>query len=137
MSIVLPRQAIDFVSQSDDPKTEMMRKVGDLSGVEVMYNMVLVATFIRPSKTKGGIIRPDQNVEEDVWQGKVGLVMKCGPDAFRDDHDFTFNGQKARLGEWVVFKVGDAWQLLVGDWPCRLVRDSAIKMKLANPNSVL
>lgn len=137
MSIVLPRQAIDFVSQSVDPKAEMIKKVGNLKEIEVMYNMVLVATYIRPSKTKGGIIRPDQNVEEDVWQGKVGLVLKCGPDAFKDDADMTFNGQKAEVGEWVVFKVGDAWQLLVGDWPCRLVRDSGIRMKLASPLAVL
>lgn len=137
MSIVLPRQAIDLVSQATDPKAEMTKKVGNLDQIDVMYNMVLVATYIRPSKTKGGIIRPDQNVEEDVWQGKVGLVLKCGPDAFQDDNDMTFNGQKAEVGEWVVFKVGDAWQLIVGDWPCRLVRDSSIRMKLANPTAVL
>lgn len=137
MSIVLPRQAIDLVSQAINPKAEMTKKVGNLDQIDVMYNMVLVATYIRPSKTKGGIIRPDQNVEEDVWQGKVGLVLKCGPDAFQDDNDMTFNGQKAEVGEWVVFKVGDAWQLIVGDWPCRLVRDSSIRMKLANPTAVL
>src|SRR3954469_22158617 len=137
MSVVLPRKAIDFVSRAADPKKSMIEKVGDLSKIDVMFNMVLVATYIRPGTTSGGIIRPDSNLEEDVWQGKVGLVLKCGPDAFRDDDEVTFNGQKAEVGEWVVFKVGDAWQLLVGDWPCRLVRDSSIRMKLADPGIVL
>ena len=137
MSIVLPRQSIDKVSQSADPKSAMVKAVGDLSGIEVMYNMVLVATYVRPSLTRGGIIRPDSNVEEDVWQGKVGLVLKLGPNAFESDDEFDFKGQKADVGDWCVFKVGDAWQLTVGQWPCRLVRDSSIRLKLNDPTIVL
>ncbi len=137
MSVVLPRQAIEFVSNSDNPKLEMIKKVGDLSKLHVMYNMVLVAQYVRPMRTKGGIIRPHENIEEDVWQGKVGLVMKLGPNAFVDDADMSFFGQKAEIGDWVVFKTSDAWQLQVGEWPCRLVRDSSIKMKLDDPAIVL
>lgn len=136
MAVALPRRAIEEVSKSLDPKSAMLDKVGDLAGVDVMYNMVLLAAYIRPSTTKGGIIRPDMNVEEDIWQGKVGLVIKLGPDAFEDDADTKFNGQRASLGEWVVFKTGDAWQLTIGDWPCRLVRDSSIKMKVSDPSTI-
>jgi co-chaperonin GroES (HSP10) len=137
MSIFLPRAAIDEVSQSADPKAAMLAKIGDLSGISVMYNMVLLAAYIRPERTKGGIIRPNESKEEDVWQGKVGMVIKLGPDAFQDDTDQTFNGQTAELGEWVVFKTGDAWQLTIGDWPCRLVRDSSIKLKILDPSTVV
>ena len=102
-----------------------------------MFNMVLLATYIRPNVTPGGIIRPDTNVEEDVWQGKVGLVLKLGPNAFVDDDDARFYGQKVELNEWCVYKVGDAWSVTIGNWPCRLVRDSSIKMKVKDPNMVL
>ncbi len=137
MSVLLPRKAIEEVAKAADPKSLMISKVGDLSGINVMYNMVLIASYIRPGVTKGGIIRPDSNLEEDVWQGKVGLVIKLGPDAFKDDAETQFNGQRADLGEWVVFKTGDAWQLTVGEWPCRLVRDSSIKMKVSDPFMVI
>jgi co-chaperonin GroES (HSP10) len=137
MSVFLPRAALDAVSKAIDPVAEMRNKVGDLNGVDVMYNMVLLAAYIRPERTKGGIIRPGESKEEDVWQGKVGLVLKLGPDAFQDDDDTSFNGQKAEAGEWVVFKGGDAWQLTIGDWPCRLVRDSSIKMKVTDPSMIL
>ena len=140
MSVYLNRQAIDEIASIDDLQVKMdtiKKKVGDLSGIDVMYNMVLIASHVRPTKTKGGIIRPGSNVEEDIWQGKVGFVLKNGPDAFKDDDDVSFNGQKAELGEWVVFKVGDAWQLTINDWPCRLVRDSSIRMKVKNPDTVV
>lgn len=136
MSVFLPRAAIDMVSKSADPKAEMLKQVGDLSGIDIMYNMVLLAAYIRPERTKGGIIRPNESKEEDVWQGKVGMVIKLGPDAFQDDDDTSFNGQSAELGEWVVFKTGDAWQLTIGEWPCRLVRDSSIKMKINDPSQI-
>src|SRR5271155_3319779 len=127
MSVFLNSQAVSEIAQIHDlvaKKMAIAKKVGDLSGISIMFNMVLLAAYIRPEKSKGGIIRPGSNVEEDVWQGKVGLVLKLGPDSFRDDADMSFNGQRASIGEWVVFKVGDAWQLTINDWPCRLVRDS-------------
>jgi len=140
MSVLLNRAAIDEISKitNFDRKVAAIKdKVGDLSGITVMFNMVLLAAWVRPSMTKGGIIRPGENVEEDIWQGKVGLVLKCGPDSFKDDSEVFFNGQDAIPGDWVVFKTGDAWQLTVNDWPCRLVRDSAIRMKLIDPSVVV
>ena len=136
MSVVVPHRAIEAVSNSKDPKKTILETVGDLSGVEVMYNMVLIAQFIRAEKTSGGIIRPNMNVQEDVWQGKSGLVLKLGPNAFVDDEDDTFYGQKVEVGEWCVFKVGDAWSLNVNGYPCRLARDSSIKLKVKDPNIV-
>lgn len=140
MSMYLNSAAIDEIANIADLNDKVVaikKKVGDLSGIDVMYNMVLLAAFVRPNKTKGGLYRPQSNVEEDIWQGKVGLVMKHGPDAFQDDETMSFNGQKAELDEWVVFKVGDAWQLTINDWPCRLVRDSAIRMKTDNPSTIV
>ena len=137
MSVVLPHRAIGNVSRSANPKEAILKSVGDsLKDIDVLFNMVLVATYIRPEKTSGGIIRPDVNVQEDVWQGKVGLVLKLGSHAFVDDGESDFFGQKAEVGEWVVYKVGDAWSLNINGYPCRLVRDSSIKLKVKDPNIV-
>jgi hypothetical protein len=139
--VKLNRKAIEDVANIHDLKHKIAairRKVGDLSGVDVMFNMVLIATYVRHNVSAGGIILTSNTVEEDVWQGKVGFVLKCGPDAFKDDPDqgVFFNGQSAEEDDWVVFKIGDAWQLTVGDWPCRLVRDSSIKVKTRDPKII-
>jgi co-chaperonin GroES (HSP10) len=137
MSIILPRRAIDDVSRSADPYAEILKKVGSLSDITVMYNMVLLAAYVKPERTKGGIILTDQSKEEDVFQGKTGMVLKLGKDAFQDDDQNTFNGQKAEIGEWVVFKVGDNWKLTIREWPCMLVRDTSIKMKVTDPSIIV
>jgi len=136
MSVVLPRRAMDEVSKSADPFAEILKKVGDLSGITIMYNMVLLASYVKPERTRGGVILIDQSREEDIFQGKTGMVLKLGREAFQDDLDTQFHGQKAELGEWVVFKLGDAWKIQIRDWPCLLVRDSAIKMKTDDPSII-
>jgi len=137
MSLVLPHKTIDDIARSDDPKKAILDAVGDLSGVEIFGDMVLLGIYIRPEKTRGGILRPQANVAEDVWQGKVGLVLKWGPDAFVDPESGILYDQVADVGEWCVFKVGDAWNVTIKGLACRLVRDSNIKMKLKDPEAVL
>lgn len=140
-SVAVPANVITTLSGFTNPdefKTHVLRNIAkDLQNIEVLYNQVLIAIYFRPERTAGGIIRPQSNTTEDMWQGKVGLVVKLGPNAFEDDDGFQFHGQKAAVGEWVVFKVGDAWSVQVAGFPCRLVADSNIRMKTTDPNSIL
>jgi hypothetical protein len=139
-NLVLPRKNIQQLSQFNNPedfKRHVLKvTVEALKGVDVMFNQLLLAIYIRPEKI-GSIIRPNSNVEEDVWQGKAGLVLKVGPNAFEDDGEYNFHGQSVSVGEWVAFKVGDAWALEVGGFACRLVRDSNIKLKVQDPSVIL
>lgn len=137
MSVIVPHRAVEAISIAKDPKTAIPKLVGNLDDIEVIGDMVLVGIYIRPEKTAGGIIRPTVNKQEDVWQGKVGLVLKWGPDAFTDPETGEPYAQRAEVGDWCVFKVGDGWSLNINDYPCRLVRDSAIRLKVKDPNVIL
>jgi co-chaperonin GroES (HSP10) len=137
MSVIVPHRAVEAISTAKDPKTAIPELIGNLDGVEIIGEMVLVGIYIRPEKTAGGIYRPTSNKQEDVWQGKVGLVLKLGPDAFRDPESGELYPQRADVGDWCVFKVGDGWSVNINDYPCRLVRDTAIRLKVKDPNVVL
>lgn len=139
MSLAVPSQKIEELAKLTTPeafKAHVLKAVGDLGEVDIMFNMVLLAIYIRPEKTVGNIIRPFSNVQEDVWQGKAGLVIKLGPDAFKSDGEYNFEGQKLNRGDWCVFKVSDAWSVNIAGIPCRLVKDDAIRMKVKNPQIV-
>lgn len=123
------------LSQATDPKAAIKKAVGDLSGLEVMFNQVLVATYFRPEKTSGGIIRPTSNVEEDRFQGKVGLVIKVGPTAFKDD-EIDYAGQTVEVGDWVAYRVGDGWEMTLNGTPCRLISDLNIRLKVSDPELI-
>jgi co-chaperonin GroES (HSP10) len=96
-------RAVERFSRSDDQKAEMINSVGDLSKIALLNNKVLVGIYIEPEKTKGGIIL-SANVVKVVWQGTVGLVLKKGNTAFKDEPETGtfFHGQDVQVGDWVV-----------------------------------
>lgn len=119
-----------------DPAADLAAAVGDLSGVELFHNQILVATYKRPEKTAGGIFLTDNARKEDEYQGKVGLVLKKGPLAFVDDASVKFNGQDVAIGDWITYRASDGWALTINGVHCRMVEDSHIRMRVAAPDLV-
>lgn len=123
-----------------DPREEIMRSLGDIGGIEVMHNQVLIALYRRPDKTKGGVFLSDLTRKEDEYQGKVGLVLKKGPLAFIDDQHNQFRGQDVEVGDWIGIRPGDGWPLSLmgveGKVACRMVEDVHIKMRLSVPDDI-
>ena len=119
-----------------DPKAEILKAIGDISQVEVFNNQILVAIYIRPEKTAGGILLTHNVRDEDKWQGKVGLVLKKGPSAFIDESQNWFNGVDINIHDWVVFRPSDAWGLTVNGEMCRLVDDTVVRGRIPNPDIV-
>jgi co-chaperonin GroES (HSP10) len=117
-----------------DPKALLFAKVGDIpSELTVLHSQVLVAGYIRPGKTKGGIFLTDKSVEEDRWQGNIGLVLALGKGAFKDDGVAHFHGDKLKVGDWVMYTPADGVSMFIREVPCRLFQDTRILMKVSNP----
>ena len=134
---VVSANKIETISQAADPKKAIMTAVGDLSKLEVFSDLVLVGTFIRNERTAGGIIRPSDNVKEDEYQGKVGLVLKTGPQAsMLTDSGMSDFGNNAQVGTWVVYAIKDGWPVQINGTPCRFVPYSKLRMRITDPNLV-
>lgn len=124
------------LARSDDPKGALLKNVGDLSNVHVFSARVLLGIYVAPEKTTGGIIRPNANVQEDIWQGCVGLVLKKGATAFHDDDANKFHGQDVKVGDWVTFRPGDAKRVQINGVDCRIVEDTLIDMVISSPDII-
>jgi hypothetical protein len=122
-----------------DPKREILDKLGDLTQFEVARNEVLLAIYVRPDTTPGGIAVTQKYRKEDVYQGKIGLVVKIGPGC-------QFPNVKIELHDWVVVRPSDTWALDVNAdpkalmetefVPCRLVFDDQIRARISYPGMV-
>ncbi len=119
-----------------DPAADLKKQVGDLSGTEIFNNQVLVAVYLRPEKTVGGIILPDQTRDEDRYQGKVGLILKMGPQAFKDDGEKWFSGVDVKVGDWIFFRGSDSWQVTINKSACRIVDDIHVRGKVSHPDAI-
>lgn len=125
-------------AETFEKQADLMREmVGDLTGVDVMGNRVLVGIYIEPAK-KGSIFLAKDTLKESVFQGTVGLVLKLGEQAFKDDPEnkVSFHGQVVKEGDWVVFRAGDAKRCQIKGIDSRMVEDTLIDMRIDNPNII-
>jgi len=118
-----------------DPKAVILGKVGRLDGIEVWKNQVLCGVYERPERAKSGLYIADATRDEDKFQGKVGLVLKLGPEAFKDDEKWTF-AAKAAVGDWVFFRTSDSRAITVNGKLCRLIDDTDIAGRIDDPDMV-
>jgi co-chaperonin GroES (HSP10) len=119
-----------------DPAQSLKNDLGDISDVEVFNNQILVAVYIRPQKTRSGIILTDKTTEEDRYQSKVGLVVKKGPQAFLDKSGEWFKGISIEEDDWIVFRPADGWSIVVNNVLCRMIDDVNIKGRISHPDQV-
>jgi co-chaperonin GroES (HSP10) len=127
-----------------DPRDELLDDLGDLSGYEVTNNQILCAVYIRPNITSGGIYLTDKTVDEDRFQGKAALVVKMGPQAFVDTDNWRFD-VKAKVGDWIVFRPSDGWNITLPSKTaksrkdgvlCRMLDDIHMRMIIPNPDAI-
>jgi hypothetical protein len=124
----------------DEPPAEVIwRDVGPLDQIEVLGQYVLVCGYIRPAtRTIGGIEIPETATEEDRYQGRVGMVLKVGAQAFVDSDvpPVKFGGFKCQPGQWIVYRPSDGIRFQIGKRDCRLIADVHVKMRLGTPDEV-
>lgn len=129
-------------ANDQDAKDEIWKAVGDISGIRVVGTQVLLGVYMRPAKTKSGLILTHQTQVEDVYQGWESLVLSISPDV--DASTLPF-----KVGDWVAIRPVDAvnvsvkgpggeigrertesqWQEKSG-WPCRIAYTKDIYMVL-------
>lgn len=106
----------------DDPneaRQEILKALGDISWIRLVGSQVLLASYMRPVKTRGGFISGTQEQGEDIFQGTVGMVVAIGPQAWRatttveetereiPGDEERFGGRLPRLGDWIYCRPQD------------------------------
>lgn len=132
----MPAAAVYDIANSNDPLTEMLQRIGDISTVDLAGGRVLLWSYVRPRKTKGGIILTDSQAKEDVWQATVGYILKLGPLAFKNDAKNDFGGFHPKVGDWVVFTPGEGKRRQINGVDCRVIEDALIEMRVADPDII-
>ena len=99
---------LTYIPGTDDPKEIVMARIGNaLEKLPEIYGpRVLVATAPSPDR-KGLILYTDKRKEESRWQGKVGLILKLGPNAFEYDPrypSYKWEGPKPQVGDWIYYR---------------------------------
>lgn len=124
------------MQHTEDPAIALSKSIGDISNVAVMGCNLLVATYKRPEKTKGGLFTGHVTGREDEFQSKVGLVLKTGPYAFRGDNEAKFGDTIPKVGQWVVFSPQLGLATSIRGVHCRIMQDVDLDMIVDNPDDI-
>jgi co-chaperonin GroES (HSP10) len=109
-------------------KDLVFKNIGNLDDYVVLGDDVLVATYVKTGKTAGGIILTDKSVDEDRWQGKVGLVLKLGESAFKYEGPYEYKGTVPKIGSYIVFHTSDTREIGIKGFSCRTISSSLVRM---------
>lgn len=126
--------------EEQETKELVFRALGDLDDIELFFNDVLVAKHIRYEVAKG-LVAPAITEREDEWQGVVGLVLKVGPRAFKNDDRNDFHGVTVKRGDWVMYRNSDGWDKHIARLgentsdpvKCRIIQDVHIRGRVRFP----
>jgi hypothetical protein len=134
-----------------EAKIEIAEACGDLSGVRIRDDQILTAVYMRPAKYgKSGLLTVRETQREDVYQGKVSLVLKVGPSAFKG------RNQDINVGDWIVSPVRLCEQISIRcpgskiredraesgwlkneGWPARVLFEKDILMVIERPEWIV
>lgn len=128
---------MDMLHEAEPAKVLLDRLAGWQDKIKLAGTNVLVAIYVRPQQTASRIHLPDSVRDEDKYQGKVGLVVAMGPLAFIPDEKRGISfPQEAAIGDWVIVRGADSWQLKVNGVDCRMMSDVAIRGTTPDPDKV-
>lgn len=140
-------------------KAEIFAALGDLTGFKLAGTEILYGSYIRPVKTRGGIITQQDSQLEDHYQGKVGLIVKLGASIDPANPKWLdhFGGRVPEVGDWILVGTNETHQLHVrgpgatiskdrielsgwkGDhpWPCWRGSLSAVHAIIDDPGMIV
>lgn len=126
-------------------KADIRARIGwVLEKFDLKLNRILVAKFVRPEKMAmaGGseLIMPDTMVNEDLYQGVAGLVLKLGPRCYEDSDVMTWTeADKCAVGDWVLMRRSDGggFSVQVNGVDCVVFNDErGIKAVVPRPDVI-
>jgi len=97
---------------------------------------ILVLPFRGQGKTKGGILLTEETMEERGYSTVTGLVLKIGPDAYKDEKRFS-NGPWCKKNDWIIFGRYAGSRFGIEGGEVRILNDDEIIAVVKDPEDIL
>lgn len=115
----------NFVSQ------EMLDQLPTPTGYRIM-----ILPFRVSEKTKGGVYIAESAREREQIATVVGLVLKLGPDAYKDADKYPV-GPWCQENDWVIFGRYAGARIPIDGGEIRLLNDDEVLATIDNPESIV
>ncbi len=113
------------------PDEKVIERLPDPTGWRL-----LVLPYKGQGKTKGGVILADQTMEERSYTTVTGLVLKIGPDCYKDETRYP-NGPWCKKGDWIIFGRYAGSRFGIEGGEVRILNEDEIIAVVKDPEDIL
>ena len=113
------------------PTDKVLERLPDPTGWRI-----LVLPYKGQGKTKGGVILADETIEERGYTTVTGLVLKVGPDAYRDETRYP-NGPWCKVNDWIIFGRYAGSRFGIEGGEVRILNEDEIIAVVKDPEDIL
>lgn len=151
----MAKSSIDQLAKLDGPEAvrqQVFKDLGDLDQYDILDEDVLFALYVPSNVLASGVdatgkkfqlIGTDNNTAETRYQGKVGILIKSGPNAFKyHNNGQPYEGTVPQEGDWIIVTASDGREIFLKDTSakeyvaCRRIPWTGIKMRVKDPRTV-
>ena len=125
----IQQEALNEIKQL--PTDKVLERLPDPTGWRI-----LVLPYKGQGKTKGGILLTDETMEERGYSTVTGLVLKTGPDAYKDEKRFS-NGPWCKKNDWIIFGRYAGSRFGIDGGEVRILNDDEIIAVVKDPEDIL
>ena len=113
------------------PTEKVLERLPDPTGWRI-----LVLPYKGQGKTKGGVILTDETMQERTYTTVTGLVLKIGPDAYKDEKRFP-DGPWCKKNDWIIFGRDAGSRFGIEGGEVRILNDDEIIAVVKDPEDIL
>jgi|TARA_S200002703_G_scaffold42819_2_gene37227 chaperonin GroES len=96
---------------------------------------LLIAIPEKEEKTDGGILLPEDMRKREEAASMVGMVLKIGPDAYKDVERFP-NGPWCKEGDFILMRSYSGTRIDVHGQEFRIVNDDSVEAVVEDPRGI-
>lgn len=115
-------------------KTEVAQLEPHRLPVPTGYHLLIAIPEVE-EKTSGGIIRPDDLVAKEKTASIFGLVVRIGPEAYKDSDKFP-DGPWCQEGDFIIFRSYSGTRLKIDGQEFRLINDDTVEAVIEDPRGI-
>ena len=96
---------------------------------------ILIAIPEKEEKTEGGVLLPEDTRKREEAASMVGMVLKMGPDAYKDVERFP-SGPWCKEGDFMLMRSYSGTRINVHGQEFRVINDDSVEAVVEDPRGI-
>ena len=128
-------QAAGVEDQDQEDYRAILKSIGDKLPDPQGWKILIALPGVE-KKTEGGIFKPEEVLQYETVGSIIGLVLKMGDLAYRDNKKFP-TGRWCNPGDYILMRSYSGTRISIKGQEFRLINDDTVEAVVSDPRGVV